>query len=221
MRKFSLLVYFLLIIISSFSINLGIYSNGIFVEAPLNNLTLKAGYPTFGISYIKKNDHINYNIISDFNLDNPQLNNYLSVNIGIDFNNFELYSGFWNSFDELNASSEATTVNIGNNGLFTGLSTNIENLKINLSLFLKTGNWVKSAEVITQLPSFMPNFDDAPFINLGLIYELPIDNNKIDIFFNFGTNYISFPNGLTLYQFKNNYNFGILLTLNDLITQEE
>ncbi|GAB6188430.1 hypothetical protein JCM30566_01690 [Marinitoga arctica] len=222
MQKKMLLSLFLLITMSYFSINLGIYSDGIFLETPLNNITLKAGYPTFGLSYNKNETYINYNLTTDFNLNNPQLNNYISASIGINLNKIEIYSGLWNSFNELNASSDSTTSNIGNNGFFTGISSNINNLRFYFSLYLKVGNWVKSSDIITKLPSFMANFDDSPMITLGLNYEFPINNNnKINIFFNFGTNYISFPNGLTLYQFKNNYNFGVLLTLNDLIKQEE
>ncbi|WGS65270.1 hypothetical protein [Marinitoga aeolica] len=217
------LFYFLFLFIFSlsvFSANLGIYSNGVFLEFPISNIKVKAGYPTFGLSYNKNNKNIGFNLNSDFNLNNPQLNNYISTNLTIYFNNLALYSGLWNTFD-LNDSENATTTKIGNFGFFTGITTNIQNLKMNISLNLKIMNWIKTGNIVTSLPAFKGTFEDAVFLAIGLDYTIPINKNNISIFFNFGANYINFPNGLTLYQFNNKYNFGILLTLNELFKQEE
>ncbi|KLO20889.1 MULTISPECIES: hypothetical protein [unclassified Marinitoga] len=218
MKKFYFLSFFIIISILTFSLNIGIYSNGIFIEFPIEKIKIKAGFPTFGLSYSNNNDYIKYNLVADFNLNNPQLNNYISSDIGITFGNITIYSGFWNVFNDLNSIKEATsTVNIGDAGFSTGFSTEIENLKLNIFLNLKALNWIKTGTVVTNLPAFSGTFEDSVLFTIGIDYSYLIDNNKINIFFNFGTNYISFPNGLTLYQFKNNYNFGILLTINDLL----
>ncbi|SHE49895.1 hypothetical protein SAMN02745164_00567 [Marinitoga hydrogenitolerans DSM 16785] len=214
-------IFLIIIPISIFSLNLGIYSNGIFLEFPAENLTVKAGYPTFGISYRGGDNYFNYNIVTDFNLNNPQLNNYISSNIAIKLQNANIYSGFWNVFDTNNSTESTSTINIGNMGFFTGISTTINNFKINISMNIKILNWIKTGDIITNLPSFKGTFEDAVSLNIGLNYLIPIKDNKVVLFFNFGANYISFPNGLTLYQFKNNYNFGVLLTLNELFKQEE
>lgn len=214
--KKTFMFIFIFFSIFIYSMNLGIYSNGIFLEIPNNNINLKIGYPTFGISYNSDNEYISYNVISDFNLNNPQLNNYLSANIGINIGKIEFYSGIWNLFDTINT-TDATTVNIGNMGFLTGITTNIDNLRFDFALNLKIMNWMKNSEgIVTNLPSFQGSFDDAAFFIIGINYLIPLKNNEINIFINFGANYISFPNGMTLYQFKDNYNFGILLSLNDL-----
>ncbi|KAF2955484.1 hypothetical protein [Marinitoga sp. 38H-ov] len=214
MKKIFFMIFIIFNIII-YSINLGIYSKGIFLEIPNNNLYLKVGYPSFGINYNIDNEKISYNLITDFNLNNPQLNNYLSTNIGIVVGNTKIYSGVWNIFDELN-SVDATTSNIGNMGFFTGITTDLNNIKISLALNLKVMNWIESGGIVTGFPAFRGSFEDAAFFLVGLSYFLPLDNNEIRFFINFGANYISFPNGMTLYQFKDNYNFGILITLNDL-----
>ncbi|WP_129409337.1 hypothetical protein [Marinitoga lauensis] len=220
MKKIFYLSFFFLFSLQIFSVNLGIYSNGIFLELPFDNIKVKTGYPTFGISYNKNDKIVGFNLNSDFNLNNPQLNNYISTNLSINFNELNFYSGLWNTFD-LNDSGNATTTKIGNFGFFTGITTNIQNLKINISLNLKIMNWIKTGDIITSLPAFKGTFEDAVFLAIGLDYNIPINKNNINIFFNFGTNYISFPNGLTLYQFNDKYNFGVLLTLNELFKQEE
>lgn len=215
-----LFIIFTLISIQFFSMNLGVYSNGIFLEVPFENMSLKVGYPTFGFSYKNYTEFISFDLKSDFNMNNPQLNNYISTNLGIKFKNLNLYSGLWNTFYS-NETLDATIAKIGNFGFFTGIQTNLSNLVINVSLNLKVMNWFKSGDIINSLPAFQGTFEDAVFFSLGLNYIIPLNDNNINVFFNFGANYISFPNGLTLYQFNKNYNFGVLLTLNDLINQEE
>ncbi|AEX86145.1 hypothetical protein XO10_08675 [Marinitoga sp. 1135] len=218
-KKF-FLFFIIFIPVYLFSLNLGIYSDGIFLEETYNNVKVKGGYPTFGVSYFTNTSLTTFDITADFNLDNPQLNNYVSATFGIKTNNLNIYSGISNTFNEISSRDSTTTANIGNIMAYSGILLDSYPVSAYLQLNLKTLNWIKTGDIITTLPAIRGTFEDTLLITFGIKYKVQINANNIIIFFNFGSSYISFPNGLTLYQFQKKYNFGVLVDLNEIINTE-